>query len=85
MHEQSIVKFITTEIAPDVQPEEIARDYNLFDGGVLDSLAMVRLIAWIGETFGVPINDIDIDPVDLHSVRGIGEFIETHTPTLAPA
>lgn len=79
MLSEKIVSFITTNIAPDVDADEIAFDYDLFEGGVLDSLAVVRLIAWIGETFALPINDIDIIPTDLHTIKGIASFIELHT------
>ena len=79
MPKDIIIQFITSEIAPDVHADEIAPDYNLFEGGVLDSLSMVRLIAWIGEKFAVPINDVDIVPTDLHTVQGIIGFIGRHT------
>lgn len=78
MPKERIIQFITSEIAPDVRADEIAPDYNLFEGGVLDSLSMVRLIAWIGENFSVPINDVDIVPTDLHTVQGIVDFIGRH-------
>jgi len=79
MHKSKILEFVTSEIAPDVKPEEIASDYDLFEGGVLDSLAMVRLVAWLGETYDIPINEIDIVPADLHTVQGISAFVERHT------
>jgi acyl carrier protein len=59
-----IKAYITTEIAPDVTASELPDGYNLIDNGVLNSLAIVRLIAWLGATYQIPINDLDLAPAD---------------------
>jgi acyl carrier protein len=79
MHKEKILTYLTTEIAPDVKPDEIASDYDLFEGGILDSLTMVRMIAWLGETYDIPVNEIDIVPADLHTVAGINSFVTAQT------
>jgi len=74
-----IRNYITQEIARDISPGELPEDYDLIETGVIDSLAMVRLISWIGERFEVPINDIEISPADFNTVARIAAFVQQHT------
>lgn len=79
MNIAQIKAFIAGELAPDIEAGEIPNDYELIKHGVIDSLSLVRLIAWTGDTFGVPINDIDLSPDDLSTVTKINDFINCHT------
>jgi acyl carrier protein len=78
-----IRKYIVTEIARDISLEELPEDYDLIETGVIDSLAMVRLISWVGERFGVPINDIEISPFDFNTVARIAVLVQRHTLAVA--
>lgn len=78
---QHIKAYICEELlADDVTPSEIGDDYDLLGQGVIDSLSLVRLVAWTGEAYGVPINDIEIAPEDLATVSRIENFIDRHAP-----
>lgn len=70
--------FIGEQIVQDVAPDEIPHDYDLVENGILDSLALVRLIAWIGETFGIPVDDLDLAPDDFRTMAAIRDFVERH-------
>ncbi|NUR61162.1 MAG: acyl carrier protein [Catenulispora sp.] len=69
---------IVATYAPDT--EAIPHDFDLLDGGVLDSLALVSLLAWIGRRFGLPVEDLDLDPRRLHSIADIADFIAANQP-----
>jgi acyl carrier protein len=58
----------------------IPLDFDLLDGGVLDSLALVSLLSWIGRRFGLPVEDLDLDPARLHSISDIAAFITANQP-----
>ncbi|OKL45083.1 acyl carrier protein [Pseudovibrio exalbescens] len=77
-YSQAIRSFICDELTTDVSADEIPEDYDLLASGVLDSLALVRLIAWLGETFSLPINEMDLAPEDFLSVKAIDDFILKH-------
>lgn len=64
--------------APDA--DTIPLDFDLLDGGVLDSLALVSLLSWIGRRFGLPVEDLDLDPRRLHSIADIADFIAANQP-----
>lgn len=78
-----IRNYIATEIARDISAEELPDDYDLIETGLIDSLAMVRLISWVGERFQVPINDIEINPMDLNTVERISTFVNSHARAAA--
>ena len=52
--------------APDLAGETIPDDYDLVETGVVDSLALLELVEWIQEAFGV--SAIDTEVTDRKSV-----------------
>ena len=51
---------------------------SLLDAGVMDSLALVRLLLWIEETFGVDLDFANLDPADIDSVDKIVARLDAH-------
>jgi acyl carrier protein len=76
--DSAIRGFIGDQLVPDVASDEIPDDYDLVENGILDSLALVRLIAWIGETYAVPVDDLDLAPDDFRTVAAIRDFVTRH-------
>jgi len=74
-HTPAIKQFIVEEFLPDVPIEELDNDYNLLDGGVIDSLGLLQVIAWLEETFEVALDDAEIGPESFQSVHAIQAFI----------
>lgn len=73
--ENDIKVYISSHLAPDISAEEIPSDYDLMANGVLNSLALVRLIAWLGKTYGLPINELNLAPADFRTVERISAFV----------
>lgn len=71
----NIKEYITGNFAPDVSPDDLADNYDLLENGVIDSLSLLRLIAWIGERFNINVEDVDVTPADFRSVSSIHETI----------
>ena len=74
-----IKQFIVTEFIADASSDQLDSNYDLRDSGVIDSLGLLRLIAWIESRFGLPMQDIEIVPDDFRTVQKIVELIEMHT------
>ncbi|MCE7001481.1 phosphopantetheine-binding protein [Kibdelosporangium philippinense] len=72
----AIKKFVIDEFLPDVAPEDLAVDYDLLADGVIDSLGLLKLIAWVEDHFALSVHDTDLDPNNFRSVQAIDEFIE---------
>jgi acyl carrier protein len=78
--ENEVKRFIVTTFAPDITPEQLPSDFDLLDNGVVDSLGLLRLIAWVGERYGIPVEERDVSPAQFSSVEAIEAFIaDAHT------
>jgi acyl carrier protein len=70
-----IREFVVTEYLPDTPVEELETDYDLFRNGVINSLGLLKLLAWVKDRFDIPIDDLDIVPENFRSVAAISEFV----------
>jgi len=52
-------------------------DTNLFDAGVLDSLAFVELLVQLEQEFGVTTSVDDLEADNFQSIASIADFIES--------
>jgi len=78
--ENEVKRFIVTTFAPDITPDQLPSDYDLLDNGVVDSLGLLRLIAWVGERYEIPVEERDVSPAQFSSVEAITAFIaDAHT------
>jgi acyl carrier protein len=75
-HTRTITQFIVDEFLPDVGSDELAPDYDLLATGVIDSLGLLKVIAWIEDRFGIDGDEIDLVPENFRSVDGIRAVIE---------
>jgi acyl carrier protein len=55
-------------------------DADLIQTGILDSLALVELLAYIEKEFGTEISFDDIGIEDFHSIAKIAEYVDAHSP-----
>jgi len=70
---QKISEYIQKEIA---NGREVPKDESLLAAGILDSLAVVKLVAYVEDEFDVEIPDSDFDPDNFESVATITELIK---------
>jgi acyl carrier protein len=77
MSTETIVKrFIVDEFAPDIDPDQLDPDYDLLEGGIIDSLALLTIVAWIEDRFALALDAGEIGQDDLRSVRAMCSLIE---------
>jgi acyl carrier protein len=74
-HTQKIRAYIANELAPDSGIEDVPLDYELITSGLIDSLSLVRLIAWIESEFQFSLGDMNISPSDFNTIEKINQFI----------
>ncbi|MFB7124687.1 acyl carrier protein [Kitasatospora xanthocidica] len=79
-HAAVVTQFIIEEFLPDVGPNELDADYDLVDGGVIDSLGLLKTIAWLEDRFDVRVEEFDLDPDSFRSVGSISRFIDQAQP-----
>src|SRR3954451_22983295 len=79
---QPLLDFVENELAID-EEEEITPDTALLDLGIVDSMAIVVLLAFIEEAFGLHVAEGAAHARHLRDVRSMAEWLETLRPTIA--
>ena len=75
-HIHMITRFLVDEFLPDVPTESLTPDYDLLSGGVIDSLGLLKIIAWLEDQFEVVVDDIEIAPEHFRTIAAINAFVE---------
>lgn len=75
---QSAVKaFILTEFLPGEDPDELTDTTPLVTGGVLDSIATIKLVLFMEEQFGIKVEAHETDPEYLDTIASISQLIRS--------
>jgi acyl carrier protein len=48
---------------------------SFLDGGILDSTGILQLIAFLGETYGITVEDEEVTPDNLDSIDKIAAYL----------
>ena len=73
--EEQIKDYITKELAPDTKIEIIA-DTSLIDEVSLDSTALMQMVLWIEDSFGVTVETEDMTAENFATVRNIAAYVQ---------
>lgn len=75
--------YVVEEFLPGTEPERIETEMDLLNSGIIDSLGLLKLIAWLETRFDVGIDDTDLDPENFRSLATIAEFVTRPRPGVA--
>lgn len=73
--EVQILQNLTTYFAEELGAKDLGGDDSLLSSGVLDSLAIVKLLSFVEEEFDVEISDADFDPENFETLNTIAKLI----------
>ena len=73
---QKIKQFIVDEFMPDVSVDGLDSDFDLLTGGVVDSLGLLQVVAWLETEFDVAVDDSELGPESFRTVDAIKEYVE---------
>ncbi|MFF3291999.1 acyl carrier protein [Streptomyces sp. NPDC003023] len=76
VHAQAIKEFLVGEFLPDLSAGDLADHDDLLEGGVIDSLGLLKVIAWLEDRYGINTDEVDLDPESFKSVADIEAFVE---------
>ncbi len=71
---ERLANFIREDVSP-IATGSIGLDDDLVESGFIDSLGIVKLIAYICEEFGVEVTDDDVQLENFKTVRSIEAMI----------
>jgi acyl carrier protein len=78
---QKIKQFIVEEFMPDVSVDELDSDFDLLTGGVVDSLGLLQLVAWLESEFDVTVDESMLGPESFRTVEAIREYVDSAKET----
>jgi acyl carrier protein len=70
-----VEQFIVADIAAGRGIESVAHDRDLLADGIIDSLGITELIAFLEEKYAIKVDDDDIDADNFRSIDGIAAFV----------
>ena len=74
---QSTVKsYILENFLPDANPDDLTPDTRLISGGILDSLATVKLVVFLEQQFGVEVQAHEVNADNLETINLIAKLVE---------
>jgi len=80
---QATVKaYIMEQFLRDANPDDLTPDTPLIAGGILDSLATVRLAAYLEEHFKIELQAYDINEDNLGSLEQIAALVRSKQPAV---
>jgi acyl carrier protein len=71
-----IKEFIIEEFMPDVSVDELESDFDLLAGGVVDSLGLLKVVAWLEAEFDIEVDEGELGPESFRTVAAINDYIE---------
>lgn len=73
--EESIKKFIGAELMRHKDKDKLKITDNLIESGIIDSLGIQKLIAYLESSFSINISDIEVLPENFETVQSISSFV----------
>jgi acyl carrier protein len=78
---QSTVKaYIMDQFLRNANPDDLTAETPLIEGGILDSLATVRLASFLEEQFGIELQPYDVNEENLGSLEKISALVRSRQP-----
>jgi acyl carrier protein len=75
----TIRTFVIERLAPAVGLSSLGDEDDLIDSGVVDSLGIFQLIAFLEERFGIKIGDEEITPENFGTVAAIDRLVSSRS------
>ncbi len=73
---QDLIQFLRTIQKPNKPIEQIGESESLVASGLIDSLALVQIVLYLENTYGIDFSAHGFDPERLASMSSILDFIE---------
>ncbi len=71
----ALMSFVKDELLHG-RKRDLRDDEDLLSAGIIDSLGILRLVAFIEETFGIKVPDGDVVYENFHSVEAMTNYLQ---------
>jgi methoxymalonate biosynthesis acyl carrier protein len=69
-------KFMIAEVAVDLDKKSLEPEEDLLGSGIIDSMAVLKVILFMEETFSIHIAEEDIVPENFQNLNSMVEYVE---------
>ena len=83
--EQEIRSYIAKNLLFSNNGYPYADDVSFLEEGIVDSMGIMELVMFVGETFGITVEDEELVPDNFDSVSKVAAYIRRKAPVLAGA
>lgn len=73
--EQELLTHILKEHLPGEAPDSLKPDDDLIGSGILDSLAMIKLVTYLEQHYGIVVGAEEMSPDNFESVVALAKFV----------
>lgn len=73
----SVKKFVLEQFLPGEDPNELKDDTPLISGGILDSIATLKLVAYVEESWGIELAPHEADAEYLDTLSDITNLVQS--------
>jgi acyl carrier protein len=80
---EKIKDYLMREFLPGEDPNELTESTPLITGGILDSLATLKLVTFLEDEYGVTFEPHEVDKENLDSVSRIARLLSSKKPAAA--
>lgn len=80
---QRIKQYIMEEFLPGESPDELTETTPLISGGILDSIATLKLVMFMEEEYGVSFQPHEVDKENLDDLVSIARLLQSKIPRVA--
>ena len=72
--EQSVRDFLKNDLGK--AESDVGRDESLLESGIIDSMGVLQLVAFLESTYGIKVEDDDLMPENFHTITSISAYVE---------
>ncbi len=83
MNIEAVIRKFLTENFILKDAENVGEEDSLLEKGIIDSTGVLELVAYIEENFAITVEDEEMIPENLDSIKNIVEFIQCKMKGLA--
>jgi acyl carrier protein len=76
-----VKQFVVDEFMPDVSTDELEANFDLLEGGVVDSLGLLKVVAWLETEYDIEVDDSELGPDSFRTVAAIATYIDESKQT----
>jgi len=74
---QQVSDFVVNEFIGKDFSEEFSNTFSLIESGILDSLAIVKLVEFVEKKFSLEINEDDLTPENFDNIDSISSLLKS--------